>query len=96
MSYFHTKFREQGIPGWGGERDQKLATLNTVKVKKGNKLHALGRHLVLELNGCPAKLLSDVKVVEDIMLATAKVAKATIVGSHPRSVCVKNTNNPRF
>lgn len=45
-------------------------------------MHALGRHLVLELNGCNPKLLGDVKRVEDIMVAAAKVAKATIVGVH--------------
>ena len=45
-------------------------------------MHALGRHLVLELNGCNPKLLNDVKRVEDIMVAAAKLAKATIVGSH--------------
>jgi len=45
-------------------------------------LHALGRHLVLELNGCNPKLLGDVKRVEDIMVAAAKIAKATVVGVH--------------
>lgn len=37
---------------------------------------------MLELNGCPPKLLSDVKRVEEIMVAAAKIAKATIVGVH--------------
>lgn len=45
-------------------------------------MHALGQHLVLELNGCTPKLLSDVKRVEEIMVAAAKIAKATIVGVH--------------
>lgn len=45
-------------------------------------MHALGRHLVLELNGCNPKLLGDVKRVEDIMVAAAKIAKATVVGVH--------------
>ena len=45
-------------------------------------MHALGRHLVLELNGCNPKLLNDVKRVEEIMVAAAKIAKATIVGTH--------------
>jgi len=45
-------------------------------------LHALGQHLVLELNGCNPKLLGDVKSVEEIMVAAAKIAKATIVGIH--------------
>ncbi len=37
---------------------------------------------MLELNGCNPKLLNDVKRVEDIMVAAAKLAKATIVGTH--------------
>ena len=45
-------------------------------------MHALGRHLLLELNGCNPKLLNDVKRVEEIMVAGAKIAKATIVGTH--------------
>jgi S-adenosylmethionine decarboxylase len=45
-------------------------------------LHALGRHLLLELNGCNAKLLNDIKRVEEILVAGAKIAKATIVGTH--------------
>lgn len=45
-------------------------------------MQALGRHLLLELNGCNPKLLNDVKRVEEIMVAAAKIAKATIVGSH--------------
>lgn len=45
-------------------------------------MHALGQHLVLELNGCTSKLLGDVKRVEEIMVAAAKIAKATIVGVH--------------
>lgn len=45
-------------------------------------MHALGRHLLLELNGCNSKLLNDIKRVEDFMVAGAKLAKATIIGSH--------------
>jgi len=45
-------------------------------------LHALGRHLLLELNGCNAKLLNDLKRVEEIMVGAAKLAKATIIGTH--------------
>jgi len=37
---------------------------------------------VLELNGCNPKLLNDVKRVEEIMVSAAKLAKATIVGTH--------------
>jgi S-adenosylmethionine decarboxylase len=39
----------------------------------------LGRHLLVELYGCDAKLLTDVRKVEDIMVGAAKYAKATIV-----------------
>ena len=45
-------------------------------------MHALGRHLLLELNGCNAKLLNDIKRVEEILVAGAKIAKATIIGTH--------------
>ena len=45
-------------------------------------MHALGRHLLLELNGCNSKLLNDIKRVEDFMVSGAKLAKATIIGSH--------------
>jgi S-adenosylmethionine decarboxylase len=45
-------------------------------------LHALGRHLLLELNGCNPKFLNDIKSVEEILVAAAKIAKATIVGAH--------------
>ena len=37
---------------------------------------------MLELNGCNPKLLNDVKRVEEIMVSAAKLAKATIVGTH--------------
>lgn len=45
-------------------------------------MHALGRHLLLELNECNTKLLNDIKRVEEIMVAGTKLAKATIVGTH--------------
>jgi S-adenosylmethionine decarboxylase len=38
--------------------------------------------LLLELNGCNIKLLNDIKRVEEILVAGAKLAKATIIGSH--------------
>src|SRR5207249_1931097 len=57
-------------------------SLHNPQRKGANELHALGRHLVLELNGCNPKLLNDVKRVEEIMVAAAKIAKATIVGTH--------------
>jgi len=39
----------------------------------------LGRHLLVELYGCDAKVLTDVRRVEDVMVGAAKAAKATIV-----------------
>ena len=45
-------------------------------------MHALGRHLLLELNGCNTKLLNDIKRVEEILVAGAKIAQATIIGTH--------------
>ncbi len=38
--------------------------------------------MLLELNGCNPKLLNDVKRVEETLVAAAKIAKATIVGTH--------------
>jgi S-adenosylmethionine decarboxylase len=38
--------------------------------------------LLLELNGCNTKLLNDIKRVEEILVSGAKIAKATIVGTH--------------
>ena len=45
-------------------------------------MQALGRHLLLELNGCNPKFLNDIKSVEEILVAAAKIAKATVVGAH--------------
>ena len=45
-------------------------------------MHTLGRHVLLELNGCNPKLLNDLKRVEEILVAGARIAKATIVGTH--------------
>ena len=44
-------------------------------------MNALGTHLVLELKDCRAKFLNDTKRIEETMLAAAREAKATIVGS---------------
>ena len=45
-------------------------------------MQTLGRHLLIELNGCNPKILNDIKKVEEILVAGAKVAKATIIGTH--------------
>lgn len=42
-------------------------------------MHALGRHLLLELKTCNSRLLNDLKKVQEIMVSAAKEAKATIV-----------------
>ena len=38
--------------------------------------------MLLELNGCNVKLLNDIKKVEEILVTSAKIAKATIIGTH--------------
>lgn len=42
-------------------------------------MKTLGRHLLVELYGCDAKSITDVRRVEEIMVGAAKYAKATIV-----------------
>jgi S-adenosylmethionine decarboxylase len=44
-------------------------------------VHALGTHLLVELRDCNSKLLNDLKKVEDILVAAAKEAKATVIES---------------
>lgn len=44
-------------------------------------MNALGTHLLLELKDCRAKVLNDTKRVEELLLAAAKAAKATIIES---------------
>ena len=44
-------------------------------------MHALGTHLLVELQGCNSKLLNDLKKVEDILVAAAKEANATVIES---------------
>ncbi len=44
-------------------------------------MHALGTHLLVELRGCNSKLLNDLKKVEDILVAAAKEAHATVIES---------------
>jgi S-adenosylmethionine decarboxylase len=43
-------------------------------------LKALGKHLLLELNGCDFKLLNDIGFIKEIMLAAAKESGATVLG----------------
>ena len=42
-------------------------------------MRTLGRHLLVELYGCDAKTIADVRKIEDVMVGAAKFAKATIV-----------------
>ncbi len=50
--------------------------------KGANRLHALGMHLLVELRNCNSKVLNDLKKVEEILVAAAKAAKATIIKTH--------------
>lgn len=42
-------------------------------------MKSLGRHLLVEYYDCDAKILTDVGIIEDIMVGAAKAAKAHIV-----------------
>ena len=44
-------------------------------------MHALGKHLLVELHGCQADLLKRVDVVKEIMLGAARACRATIIDS---------------
>ena len=43
-------------------------------------MNALGRHLLLELNGCDRKVLDDIGFLRDAMLMAAEECGATVVG----------------
>lgn len=47
--------------------------------KGGSALHALGRHLLVELHGCHPDSLKRVDVVKDILVGAARACGATIV-----------------
>ena len=47
--------------------------------KGGSSLHALGRHLLVELHGCHPESLKKVDVVKDILVGAARACGATIV-----------------
>ena len=44
-------------------------------------MHALGTHLLVELRCCSSKLLNDLKKVEEILVAAAREANATVIES---------------
>jgi S-adenosylmethionine decarboxylase len=50
-----------------------------VWTKGGTALHALGRHLLIELHGCHPDTLKKVDVVKDILVGAARACGATIV-----------------
>ncbi len=43
-------------------------------------MKALGKHLLLELNGCDHKLLNDISFIKETMLTAAKESGATVLG----------------
>ena len=49
------------------------------RAKGGSSLHALGRHLLVELHGCHPDSLKKVDVVKDILVGAARACGATIV-----------------
>ena len=49
------------------------------RAKGGSELHALGRHLLVELHGCHPDSLKKVDVVKDILVGAARACGATIV-----------------
>lgn len=51
--------------------------------------HALGKHLLIDLYGCPADLLNDVAALETVMVEAAHRAGATVLNTtfHRFSPC---------
>ncbi len=43
--------------------------------------HALSKHLLVDLYGCPADLLNDVTALETVMIEAAQRAGATVINS---------------
>jgi spermidine synthase len=44
-------------------------------------VQALGRHILVEFNGCSSQILNDVSVIEKEMVSAAQVAGATVINS---------------
>lgn len=44
--------------------------------------NSLGKHMILELYGCPSELIDDEISVHQVLLEAAKLAKATVVTSN--------------
>jgi len=49
------------------------------KMAKEGKLKSLGKHIILELYGCPAELLSQPNEIQQVMESAAVAMNATIV-----------------
>lgn len=45
-------------------------------------MHALGRHLLLELKDCNKEVLNDLNLLQDILGTAAREAGATVLGQH--------------
>lgn len=45
----------------------------------------LGHHAIIDLSGCSSEIINDHKLVYDILVQTAQIAKVTVVGSLDRS-----------
>ncbi len=43
--------------------------------------HALSKHLLVDLHGCPADLLNDIAALETVMVEAAQRAGATVINS---------------
>jgi S-adenosylmethionine decarboxylase len=56
-----------------------LAELVRRAEKEVNRLHALGKHLLLELKDCNPKTLTNLEFVQETLKNAALEAKATIV-----------------
>jgi S-adenosylmethionine decarboxylase len=50
-----------------------------LKRREGD-LHALGKHLLLELKDCNKEVLDDLNLLRDVLLSAAKEAGASVVG----------------
>lgn len=44
-------------------------------------MNALGRHILVEFNGCSAEIMNDVSVIESEMIRAAQIAGATVINS---------------
>ena len=59
-------------------------------------MHALGKHLLVELHDCPPEALKRVETVRDILVGAANACGATIVNIafHEFNPSVESTRKP--